>query len=143
VYPSRDVYVPANGKAALQVGETFEVRGAFRLTLASVAGDRATVALRWTDATRPRPPAILQAKRSLRWRAAVDSGSGVASYSVSVDGRRLKTVAAVQDLGSLLVPTTLELSLPRLAPGRHRVAIVAVDRAGNRSKAGSRSFRMP
>lgn len=142
VFPSRDIYVPANGKAALQVGETFEVRGAFRLTLASIAGDRATVALRWTDTARPRPPAILQAKRSLRWRAAVDSGSGVASYVVSVDGRRFRTVAAVQDLGSLLVPTNLELALPRLAKGTHRVTVVAVDRAGNRSKAASRSFRL-
>jgi hypothetical protein len=142
VFPSRDLYVPANGKAALQLGEAFEVRGAFRLTLSSVAGDRATVALRWTDKTRPRAPAILQAKRSVRWRASVDSGSGVASYAVSVDGKALETVAAVQDLGSLLVPTNLELALPRLPRGPHRVAIVAVDRAGNRSKAATRSFRL-
>jgi hypothetical protein len=37
----------------------------------------------------------------------------------------------------------LELALPRLARGKHRVTIVAVDRAGNRSRAARRSFRRP
>jgi hypothetical protein len=141
-FSSRNVYVPVNGKAALGTGETFAVAGAFTATVSSAEGDRAVVDLRWTDTTRPRAPRIVSVRPELTWTAARETGSGVASYEVRLDGRLVRTLPAVQDTGSLLLPATLRLRLPRAARGAHRVSVVAVDRAGNRSPAALRSFRV-
>jgi hypothetical protein len=50
-----------------------------------------------------------------------------------VDGRRAGRVAAAGSLAGLLVATDDRLTV-RVRPGRHWVAVVAVDRAGNRSR---------
>jgi hypothetical protein len=141
-FPSRDLYVPANGHAALQAGETFSVVGAFSLSVVSAAGEHASVAFRWTDTTAPAAPRLVNAYRDLRWTAARETGSGVRSYVVTLDGRTLRTLDAVRDYGTSLGEVNRELRLPRLAHGTHRVSVVAVDRAGNRGTAATRSFRV-
>ncbi|MFL5980548.1 MAG: hypothetical protein ACJ74R_02420 [Gaiellaceae bacterium] len=60
----------------------------------------------------------------LSWRPSSDAGSGIAQYRVTVDGKLLATT------------TGTGMALPSLADGGHRVAVVAVDRAGNRSRPG-------
>jgi hypothetical protein len=80
---------------------------------------------RWLDRTRPTAPRAHGLDNSyVSWRPASDAGSGVAQYRVTLDGK--------------LIATTFELgaALPPLAHGGHRVAVVAVDRAGNRSRPG-------
>jgi len=141
VFSSRNVYLPVNGRAALSAGESLTVPGAFTATVSSADGTRASVQLRWTDTARPAAPRILGV-RPLTWTGARDRGSGVASYEVRLDGRRIRTLAAVQDTGTLLLPATLMVRLPRLARGSHRVSVTAVDRAGNLGPAATRTVRV-
>jgi hypothetical protein len=129
------------GRPSLLAGETFTVPGAFAVTVRSTEPARATVALRWTDRTRPSPPRIESAGRTLvRWRAAAEAGSGVAAYEVSVDGRRPRRVVATRFAGTVLIEAPRQLRYARLPRGRHRVAVAAVDRAGNRSRPAVRTF---
>ena len=141
-FPQRNLLLldPAGaGRPSLVAGETFAVPGAFAVTVRSTEPARATVALRWTDSTRPSAPRIESAGRSLvRWRAAADAGSGVGAYEVSVDGRRVRRVQAVQFAGTVYLEAPREARYRRLGRGRHRVSVVAVDRAGNRSAAATR-----
>lgn len=127
------------GRPSVVAGETFSVAGAFALTVRSTDSTRATVGFRWTDATRPSPPRIEAAGRSsVRWRAASDSGSGVSTYEVAVDGRAPRRVRAVLIAGTVYLDAPRRASYRRLARGRHRVTVVAVDRAGNRSRPAAR-----
>jgi hypothetical protein len=48
----------------------------------------------------------------------------------------------VRSFGPQLGAVDPELPLGRLARGRHRVTVVASDRAGNRSRPGARVFRV-
>ena len=59
-----------------------------------------------------------------------------------LDGRLRRTVPTVRSLGSLLGTVDPETVVSRVGPGRHRVSVVAVDRAGNRSLAATREFRV-
>jgi hypothetical protein len=80
---------------------------------------------RWLDRTRPTAPRAHGLDNAyVSWRPSRDGGSGVAQYRITLDGR--------------LIATTSELgvALPQLADGGHRVTVVAVDRAGNRSRPG-------
>jgi hypothetical protein len=121
-------------------GETFTAPGAFTLTVRGTEPARATVALRWIDRARPSPPRILSAGRTaLTWAAAADAASGIDAYDVSVDGRRLRRVRALVVAGPVYLETPRRARYPRLGRGRHRVAVVAVDRAGNRSRPAARS----
>jgi hypothetical protein len=142
VFSSRGNYLPVNGKAALGVGESLAVPGAFTATVTSADGTRAALDLRWTDSTPPRPPRILSVRPEVTWVAGAERGSGIASYEVRLDGRVIRRLQAVQDTGSLLLEATLRVRLPRLARGAHRVSVLAVDRAGNRGAAATRSFRV-
>jgi hypothetical protein len=126
------------GRPSVRAGETFSVRGAFALRVASTGADAAAVTFRWTDRTRPGRPRILAARArggrlAVRWRRGAERGSGLAAHEVFVDGRRAGRVAAAGSLAGLLVATDDRLTV-RVRPGRHRVAVVAVDRAGNRSR---------
>jgi hypothetical protein len=56
---------------------------------------------------------------------------------VFVDGRRAGRVPGVRTVANLLVAGDDSLSV-RVRPGRHRVAVVAIDRAGNRSRPAGR-----
>jgi len=129
-----------SGRPSIFAGETFTARGAFALTVGSTAPARATVALRWTDRTRPSPPRILSAGRtSLTWAASADAASGIDAYDVSVDGRRVRRVRALLVAGTVYLETPRRVRYAPLGRGRHRVTVVAMDRAGNRSRATSRS----
>ena len=55
--------------------------------------------------------------------------------------RILLAAAALEELGRALGGRDPELEL-RLAPGTRRIAVVAVDRAGNRSTAATRRVRV-
>jgi hypothetical protein len=77
----------------------------------------------WLDRKRPSTPRARALDHAwLSWSRSSDSGSGIAFYRVSLDGKLLATTA---DLGT---------ALPTLGHGGHRVTVVAVDRAGNRSR---------
>ncbi|HEY7949308.1 MAG TPA: beta-propeller fold lactonase family protein [Solirubrobacterales bacterium] len=74
--------------------------------------------------------AVDSARPTLFWFAAIDTGSGVDHYEISVDGQALPSTTAT----SIQVPTAL-------ADGVHAWSIVTVDRVGNRSSPVSTTFR--
>ena len=59
-----------------------------------------------------------------------------------LDGRLRRTIPTVRALGTLLVSVEPVLALGRLRPVEHRVEIVAIDRAGNRSAPATRRFHI-
>lgn len=135
------------GRPAVQAGETFSVRGSFAVQVLATESESADLAFRWTDRVRPGAPRILKTKPrrgrlSVRWRRGVERGSGIAAHEILVDGRRVERVAAVRTVANLLVAND-DRTTVRLRPGRHLVRVVAVDRAGNRSRAGARVVRAP
>jgi hypothetical protein len=139
-----------SGRPSLRAGERFAVAGAFEVSVEAAEADRVALRFRWTDATPPRAPRLLQPGATtrgrrviVRWRPAPDPGSGLEAHEIALDGRRARSVPAVRSLGTLVVATEPELDLGRLAPGVHRVAVRAVDRAGNRGPAAVRRFRVP
>jgi hypothetical protein len=152
-FTQRNLHVadPAGvGRPSLRVGERFSVAGGFEVAVEATEAERAVLRFRWTDSTAPGAPRILRpgptarGRRALvRWRPALDRGSGVAAHEIVLDGRRARRIPAVRSLGTLVVPTEPELLLGRLAPGAHRVEVRAVDRAGNRGPAAVRRFRVP
>ena len=133
------------GRPSVQSGETFSVRGAFAIRVESAGADSAELAFRWTDRRRPARPRILSARIRrgrlfVRWRRGLERRSGVAAREVFVDGRRASRVPAVRTVANLLVTTDDSLAV-RVGRGRHRVQLVVVDRAGNRSRAAVRIVR--
>ena len=133
------------GRPSVQSGETLLVRGAFSIRVESAGVDTAELAFRWTDRTRPARPRILSARIRrgrlfVRWRRGLERGSGIASHEVFVDGRRAGRVPAVRKVANLLITTDDSLAA-RVGRGRHSIRVVAVDRAGNRSRAASRIVR--
>jgi hypothetical protein len=147
-FPGRNLllYDPVGrGRPSVQTGETFSVRGAFAVQVLSTATDSAELAFRWTDRARPGTPTVLGTKPrrgriSVRWRRGTERGSGIAAHEVLVDGRRVARLAALRTLAGPLVATDDRVTV-RLTPGRHRIQVVAVDRAGNRSRPGARIVR--
>jgi hypothetical protein len=80
---------------------------------------------KWLDRKRPSMPRARALDHAwLSWARSSDAGSGVAVYRVSLDGKLLATT------------TETGTALPALAHGGHRATVVAVDRAGNRSRPG-------
>jgi Gametolysin peptidase M11 len=80
----------------------------------------------WLDKRRPSMPRVRALDQTvLWWTRSADRDSGVAEYRVTIDGKLLKTTTAETNV-----------TLPQLR-GPHRVAVVAVDRAGNRSRPGT------
>jgi hypothetical protein len=131
-----------SGRPSLAAGETLSVAGAFAVSVTAADAETARLRFRWTDTTGPAAPRVSVRGRLATWSAARDAGSGVARYELRLDGRRLATVPAVQEVAGTLATTYRERQLPRLAPGLHRLAVAAVDRAGNRGPAGVRTFRI-
>jgi hypothetical protein len=87
-------------------------------------------AFRWLDRTRPTKPGLHALDATvLWWTRSKDIGSGVATYRVTLDGKLLATTTAPS------------VTLPQLH-GAHRLAVVAVDRAGNRSLPGIALLRL-
>jgi hypothetical protein len=117
------------------------------MTLTAMGADGAETSFRWLDRTPPTAVRILQPASStvgatplVRWEPPRERGSGVGAYEIRVDGRLTRTLPAARPLDTTLIAAPLYLRLGRLAPGSHRVAIVAVDRAGNRSLPALRRF---
>ena len=80
---------------------------------------------KWLDRTRPSAPRVRALDQTLlSWSRSSDAASGVAGYRVTIDGRLLATTTGTQT------------ALPELHKGGHRAAVVAIDRAGNRSRPG-------
>jgi hypothetical protein len=139
-FPGRNYLIFDPGgrrRPSIQAGETFTVPGAFRVTVTSTGPDVAGLTFRWVDHTRPARPRLLRPLRRgsrliVRWRRGPERGSGLAAHEISLDGRRLATIQAVRETAGLPIVNDDRVTM-RLSPGRRRVAVVAVDRAGNRS----------
>jgi hypothetical protein len=71
---------------------------------------------------------------------AADRGSGVDRYELSIGSFRV-TVPTTTLLGGELVGRDAAYRV-RLRRGQHRIAVVAVDRAGNRSPVATRTVRV-
>jgi hypothetical protein len=112
---TRTVFIGAS-KDRFAVARVFSITHAFRFT--------------WLDRTRPTQPHLHGLDETvLWWTPSRDRGSGVANYRVTVDGKALTTT------------TEARIELPDIH-GIHRFAVVAVDRAGNRSRAGTLLLHM-
>ena len=90
--------------------------------------ESATLAFRWLDRTRPPRPRVRVRGRIVEWDPVVDRGSGIERYEVHA-GKRVRVVQAWRSFGRATVPTDTRVTLA----GRP-VRVVAVDRAGNRSR---------
>jgi hypothetical protein len=131
------------GRPSVHAGETFTVPGAFSVRVGSAGPDAADVSFRWIDRARPGKPTVLRPVRRggrlvIRWRRGIERGSGLAAHEVFVDGLRAGRVAAVRRVGGILLANDDRFTI-RVSSGKHRVAVVAVDRAGNRSRAAIRA----
>ena len=80
-----------------------------------------------TGPTKQKPLGTVRSKLDIEWGRAAETGSGLASYVVLLDGKLRKSLAA---------DAPRQLVLPKPHRGKHVVAVVAVDRAGNRGRPG-------
>jgi gametolysin peptidase M11 len=125
-----------SGGDAVVPGESWGEAGAFSVTVVAHEGTAMRVRFAWTDAKRPtRPPlyspsAVVRGAVQVQWGRSRDDGSGLARYEVRLDGRTAGTTA----------PDNRGVTLAKPKHGRHVVSVVAIDRAGNRSAAGSKRF---
>lgn len=111
--PELLLYVPG---LTVGRGETFRIGGLF-----SVRYRVGSVRFSWLDRKRPAAPSVSVRAARLTW-SSHDSGSGIASCTVALDGR---IVARSGANGSVTLPSVR---------GRHRVSVECVDRAGHRSR---------
>jgi hypothetical protein len=122
------------GRPELRPGDKFVYPGAFTLTVLKPSAAGARLRFAWTDTVPPKAPrvstSIADGRLRITWEDAVETGSGVAHYDVKVDGG-----AAVRFGADL---TQEPIVVGRALPGAHTVRVVAVDRAGNRSRASVR-----
>jgi Gametolysin peptidase M11 len=133
---------PANlGRPELRRGDRFSDPGVFTLTLLPPSGSRARLSFKWTDGIPPTAPRIgsgaganVDGSLLFNWKAARDDGSGLAYYNVTLDGRAPVRVPLGGAAESVL--------LAKPPAGKHRLALTAVDRAGNRSAAAVARFRV-
>lgn len=124
------------GRPTAVAGEQIRVDGVFGVRFVRRSGSAAVLQFRWMDRTAPRPPEIVTPRDfgavgstvRVRWEAPFERGSGVASYSVALDGGKPTVVKAQEHVFS------------GLSAGAHFVSVWAVDRAGNRGLAAVRRF---
>jgi hypothetical protein len=111
----------------------------FRVTVQSSLGASARLRFSWKDATAPRAPrfttAVVAGRLKVTLESAHETGSGVARYDITVDGR------APLSVGTDATEEPVQVGRP--LPGTHTVRVVVFDRAGNRSAAGIRRVRVP
>lgn len=112
--------------------ESYTLPGVFSVTVLRHVDSHVDVRFRWLDRVAPgqptpRAPARTSGAVPVQWHPSVDRASGVARYELRLDGRLAATTSALR--------TTLAVGT-----GRHSLSLVAVDRAGNRSRAGTRRF---
>jgi hypothetical protein len=123
------------GADAIRSGESFSERGAFTLTMLDHVGTHVDLRFTWTDKTAPGRPTVYSPvgvvrsrKLDVQWGRATETGSGLARYDVLLDGKVRASVPA---------DAQRQLLLAKPKRGKHVVAVIAVDRAGNRSRAGT------
>ena len=113
-------------------GDRFVYPGAFTVTVLKPTADGARLRFRWIDRTPPKAPrvsaTITDGRFRIVWDDAHETGSGISRYIVSIDG------GAEARFGADL--TQEPVMVGRALPGSHTVTVVAVDRAGNRSRPG-------
>jgi hypothetical protein len=123
----------------LRHGERLTIPGVFGLTVLSSSGARARLRFSWKDATAPRAPhfttAVVAGRLKVTLETAHETGSGVAHYDITLDGR------APLSVGTDATDEPVQVGRP--LPGTHTVKVVVFDRAGNRSAAGVRRVRVP
>ena len=118
------------GRPELRPGDKFVYPGAFRLTVLKPSAAGARLRFAWTDTVPPKAPrvtaSIADGRLRVSWEDSIETGSGVAHYDINVDGG-----AAVRFGADL---TQEPIVVGRALPGAHTLRVVAVDRAGNRSR---------
>ena len=123
----------------LTQGERFVDAGAFRVKILQESNGRARLRFTWTDATAPRTPrfsaALVGGKLQVTLDSTKETGSGVARYDITLDGR------APHVVGTDATDEPVQIGRP--LPGTHTVKVVVVDRAGNRSRAAIRHLFVP
>ena len=142
-YPRENLLLPnpdGGHRYTYVAGESYVRPGVFRVTVERHSPATATLGFRWLDRTAPARPrlrvrALKRGRVRLTWDSARDRGSGVDGYTLLVDGR----VARVVREEIPLVSWEATLRAPR---GRHRVGVLAIDRAGNRGRAATVRVRV-
>ena len=124
---------------AMRAGDRYSERGSFRVLVLRGSGSSFRLRFSWADTTAPAPPSIARPEPrpggiTMTWRNALERGSGVARYIVSLDGR------APVSIRERAYPDRNSIRFEALTTGAHTVTIVAVDRAGNRGKPAVRRF---
>lgn len=100
----------------LALRQSYVARGVFSVTRA--------FHFTWLDRKRPTMPSVRALDQTvLWWTRSTDRDSGVVGYRVTLDGKLLAETAETS------------ITLPQLR-GAHRLTVVALDRAGNRSRPG-------
>lgn len=126
----------ANG-GAVPVGETFSLPSLFALKVLSHQSTHVTVQFGWLDRSPPSTPRITRVSRrgdgtvQVTWARSADGDSGLRGYLVLVGGRSMAETARNVAL------------VPRLLDGQKTLQIVAIDRAGNRSRSARKIIAQP
>jgi Gametolysin peptidase M11 len=127
-----------NGVDAILPGQTWGEQGSFRVTALAHEGTTVKLRFEWTDRTPPgrtdvvAPTGVVRSRLDVQWDRATDNGSGVSVYEVRLDGKLRARVDATRG--------QRRASIAKPKKGRHVVTVAAVDRAGNRGKAGATRF---
>lgn len=130
----------AAGAYPLRVGRTYEIPGLFTLTPRAHLGTHVDVDFAWTDRTPPNPPEPVDPRDGARlaatddivlmWDDALETGSGLAGYALTVDGT----------LTRLAVLETSWAPERPFGAGTHTWSVAAFDRAGNRADSDRQTF---
>jgi hypothetical protein len=111
--------VPPNGSRSVFIGAPND-----RFAVAKIFSVTRRFRFTWLDRKHPSQPHLHALDQTvLWWTRSIDRGSGVATYRVVLDGRAFATTSQTR------------VTLPDLH-GTHRLAVTAIDRAGNRSRPG-------
>lgn len=121
------------GRYSFAAGESLVRPGIFRLTVERHAPEAAALKFQWLDRLAPGRPrvrgrSVRRGRARIEWDAPLERGSGIDKYTLLVDGHARRTVG--RDV--VYISGGINFRLPR---GRHRLGVLATDRAGNRGRA--------
>jgi hypothetical protein len=129
-----------SGADAVLPGETWGEPGVFRVNVLAHEGTTVRFRFEWIDRTPPgrtevySPGGTIRKRLDVQWGRANELGSGLSYYEVRLDGKLRAKVGAASG--------QRRTTLAKPKRGRHVLTVAAVDRAGNRGKAGSTRFRV-
>jgi hypothetical protein len=127
-----------NGADVVLPGASWGEQGAFRISVLAREETAVRFRFEWTDRTPPSrtdvssPTGTVRSRLDVQWDRSSDNGSGVSLYEVRLDGKVRARVNAASG--------QRRATIAKPKRGRHVVTVAAVDRAGNRGKAGSTRF---